>query len=99
MPARILLTFVALWVIACGAFYWAMRQPPAVFGQVAARLPMPMMMLVPFETLWRSARGGRLHAGDPAPDFSLPTLDHKATVTLSSFRGSKPVVLVFGSYT
>jgi len=34
-----------------------------------------------------------------APDFTLPSLDHKATVHLAEFRGSRPVVLVFGSYT
>jgi len=39
-----------------------------------------------------------VHAGDAAPDFRLPTLDHKSEVELSSLRG-KPVVLVFGSYT
>ena len=37
--------------------------------------------------------------GSPAPDFRLPTLDHRSTVQLSSYRGSRPVVLVFGSYT
>jgi hypothetical protein len=36
--------------------------------------------------------------GDAAPDFTLPTLDGKETVTLSSRRG-KPVVLIFGSFT
>jgi peroxiredoxin len=34
-----------------------------------------------------------------APDFALQTTDHSNTVQLSSFRGQKPVVLVFGSYT
>jgi len=34
-----------------------------------------------------------------APDFTLPTLDRKSTVHLAEFRGSRPVVLVFGSYT
>jgi len=80
-------------------FYWAMSQPPDVFGRVMAKTPLPVMMVLPFETLWNSARAGRLEPGDPAPDFRLPTLDHKATVQLSSFRGSRPVVLVFGSYT
>lgn len=37
--------------------------------------------------------------GDLAPDFSLRTLDGKGTVRLSDFRGKKPVVLIFGSYT
>ena len=80
-------------------FYWAMRHPPDFFGRVMARTPSPLMMVLPFETLWTHARAGVLHRGDSAPDFSLPTLDHKNTVRLSSFRGSKPVVLVFGSYT
>lgn len=37
--------------------------------------------------------------GQEAPDFTLGTLDGKGTITLSDFRGKKPVVLVFGSYT
>ena len=57
------------------------------------------MIILPFEPLWNHARGGAIHRGDPAPDFRLPTLDHKDTVQLASFRSSRPVVLVFGSYT
>ncbi len=38
-------------------------------------------------------------AGDEAPDFSLPTLDGKQTVTISQHKGDRPVVLVFGSFT
>ncbi|GIW81287.1 MAG: hypothetical protein KatS3mg105_3094 [Gemmatales bacterium] len=41
----------------------------------------------------------RLKVGDPAPDFSLPDLSGKNEVRLSSFKGKKPVVLIFGSYT
>jgi hypothetical protein len=38
--------------------------------------------------------------GDVAPDFDLPMLGMKdTTVKLSSFRGVKPVALIFGSYT
>jgi thiol-disulfide isomerase/thioredoxin len=37
--------------------------------------------------------------GDLAPDFSLSSLDGKDTVRLSDFRGKRPVVLIFGSYT
>lgn len=76
-----------------------MRQPPDAFGRVMKHVPMPMMLVLPFETLWNQARGGRLHPGDMAPDFTLPRLDHTDQVRLSSFRGSRPVVLVFGSYT
>jgi peroxiredoxin len=49
--------------------------------------------------MWLSAREGKLRVGDEAPDFSLETYDKKSIVQLSSFRGKKPVVLVFGSYT
>lgn len=51
------------------------------------------------------ARKGDLRApdtvrmGDVAPDFKLKTLDGSREVQLSSFRGKRPVVLVFGSYT
>jgi hypothetical protein len=37
--------------------------------------------------------------GQPAPNFTLKTHDGKREVTLSAFRGKKPVVLVFGSFT
>lgn len=104
MDKRVLITrlgyiLAASWVILCSAAYWAMTRPPEVFGAIAAHVPMPAMMLVPFETMWTHARAGSLAPGAEAPDFTLPTLDHTATVRLASFRGSRPVVLVFGSYT
>ena len=37
--------------------------------------------------------------GTMAPDFTLPRLDSGEPVQLSSFRGRKPVALIFGSYT
>ena len=37
--------------------------------------------------------------GDIAPDFTLPTHDGTASVTLSDSFGKRPVVLVFGSFT
>lgn len=40
-----------------------------------------------------------LRAGDPAPDFKLKTMGGDREVQLSSFKGKRPVVLVFGSYT
>jgi peroxiredoxin len=76
-----------------------MTRPPEVFGAIVARTPMQAMMVLPFETLWTRARAGSVAAGDPAPDFQLPTLDHQQSVRLSSFRGARPVALVFGSYT
>jgi hypothetical protein len=106
MPARVgrklllvVAILVAVQVTLSAGLYWVMCQPPDAFGRVMKHVPGPMMMVLPFETLWMRARAGQVHAGDVAPDFSLPTLDHSATVQLSSFRGSQPVVLVFGSYT
>ena len=85
-----------------GAYVWyAMRQPPEAFGRVMARLPQPAVFIIfPFETLWMRARAGTLHAGDPAPDFTLNKLDKSGSVQLSTFAAQKrPVVLIFGSYT
>ncbi len=54
-------------------------------------------------------RGGRhggdlrmpdtLRVGDAAPDFKLKIKDGSREITLSSFKGKRPVVLVFGSFT
>ena len=46
-----------------------------------------------------SARADSLKVGDEAPGFALETWERDATVTLGSFRGERPVVLIFGSYT
>ena len=101
--SRILLRVVAILLAAevalCAGMYWAMSQPPDVFGRIIARTPSIFMMVVPFEPLWMRARAGAVKPGDMAPDFRLPALDRKETVQLSSYRGSRPVVLVFGSYT
>jgi hypothetical protein len=75
-----------------------MRQP-VVFGKVMSKAPKPLFMMVPLKHLWLIARAGHLSVGDPAPEISLPTADKKTRVRLSAFRGHKPVVLVFGSYT
>jgi len=37
--------------------------------------------------------------GEMAPDFTLKSKDGDATTRLSQFRGDRPVVLVFGSWT
>jgi hypothetical protein len=100
---RIVMLAVAITIAAhlalTASLYWAMCQPPDRFGRFMMHVPMPAMLVLPFEPLWMRARAGRLQPGGMAPDFRLPTLDHQATVQLSSFRGVKPVVLVFGSYT
>jgi hypothetical protein len=95
----IVIGLAAVELVLCAGLYWAMRQPPDAFGNVMKRVPMPMMLVLPFETLWNRARAGAVQVGDAAPDFRLPTLDHQRTVQLASFRDNRPVVLVFGSYT
>ncbi len=84
-----------------GAFvWWAMHQPPEVFGKVMARIPAPVaFLLYPFETLWIRARAGTLKVGDAAPDFSLEKVNKTGPVQLSALNKQQPVVLVFGSYT
>jgi hypothetical protein len=92
---------IPLWLIACAAIYYVMRQPPEQFGHVMARIPGPVAFMVfPFETMWTEARRGILNIGDAAPDFTLTKIDKTGQVQLSSFTTQKkPVVLVFGSYT
>jgi hypothetical protein len=93
---------VALAVMYClflAGFDYAMHQPPEEFSHVMMHVGPVPFLLFPFETMWKQARAGHLQVGDAAPDFTLPLLDHSQTVSLSSFRGKQPVVLIFGSYT
>ena len=90
---------LALYAAAVAVIFVAMCQPPVRFGRFMRHFPMPAMGLLPFVPLWNIARRGAMRVGEMAPDFSLPTVDRTRTVRLSSFRGDRPVVLVFGSYT
>lgn len=93
------LILAAAWLCFLGVVYAKMKSPPEKIGAFMASLPGPVYLVIPFETLWFRARAGAVNVGDTAPDFELRTIDKSATVRLSSLRGSKPVVLVFGSYT
>jgi hypothetical protein len=79
----------------------AMVQPPERFGAFMKRMPAPLVWGgLPAKRMWLWARRGTLAAGDLAPDFNLRTTQDRARrVSLSSYRGQRPVVLVFGSYT
>ena len=88
-----------VWLGFLGLVYSKMTASPEEFGMFMSRMPMPGYFVLPFETLWSRARSGSVNVGDSAPDFKLSLLDKSGEVQLSSFRGSKPVVLVFGSYT
>jgi hypothetical protein len=99
----LLIVFVTIAVVYAsfaGTVLWAMRQSPETFGRVMAKMPGPIpFLLFPFETAWTHSRAGNLRVGDRAPDFSLMTPDKSARVQLWTLNATKPVVLIFGSYT
>ena len=95
----LLVAAVGTYGMVLAVMFVVMCQPPVWFGRAMRYFPMWAMPLVPFPAMWNVARRGRLRVGDPAPDFELPLLDRTRTVKLSAFRGDRPVVLVFGSYT
>jgi len=75
----------------------AMQLPKPPAGQQGG--PSPLLL---FRGLFNGEIGS-LHegpaVGDRAPGFLLATPDGKATHSLAEYRGKKPVVLVFGSFT
>lgn len=96
----VLIGIAGLWIAGCGMIYAEMRKPPEAFGHFMTRIPAPVAFLAfPFETLWTHARAGTLNVGDPAPDFTLKTVDHSGAVQLAALNQGRPVVLIFGSYT
>lgn len=98
--AAVSLAAIALvYFIALAGFAFAMRQPFDRFAMLMARVGPAPFLLFPFESMWKSARSGHLNTGDLAPGFTLPLLDRSGSFQLSSARGVRPVVLVFGSYT
>lgn len=95
---NIAIVLVLVYLLLLGGLLAVMRQP-ILFGRVMSHVPGPAFMVIPFKRLWFIARAGSLGVGDLAPGFDLPTSDKKSRVQLASFRGKKPVVLIFGSYT
>jgi len=41
----------------------------------------------------------QITVGQDAPDFTLPYMDREGSFQLSSARGMRPVVAIFGSFT
>lgn len=90
--------YVAFWLVVLVLAY----RSPGSMARLIARIPgseTPGPILMPLQAIMFTARSGPLRVGMEAPDFELETADHRESVRLSSFRGSRPVVLVFGSYT
>lgn len=97
---RGIVALVVAYAVFFGTVTAAMLQPPERFGQVMRRLPAPLVWgALPARHMWLWARNGSLAEGDLAPDFTLARHDAIGRITLSSHRGQRPVVLVFGSYT
>jgi hypothetical protein len=98
---RGILALILVYVVLCGSVAIAMMQTPERFGAFMKRMPAPVVWgATPARRMWLWARRGDLAVGDPAPDFDLRTTQDRARrVSLSSYRGDRPVVLVFGSYT
>jgi hypothetical protein len=93
-------------VVACYAALFstvtaAMLQPPERFGAFMKHMPPAVVWgALPASRMWLWARKGTLSPGDMAPDFNLRTAqDRTRRLTLAAYRGQRPVVLVFGSYT
>ena len=98
---RVVALLAGLYVVLFATVLTAMMRPPEEFGVAMRYLPAPLVWGgLPAPRMWLWARGGTLSEGAAAPDFTLPKLNNKEErVTLSSHRGQRPVVLVFGSYT
>lgn len=95
----VVLGAVTAYALFLAGMFVVMCQPPVRFGRIMRHFPMVAMPLVPFEPMWNVARKGATRVGGQAPDFTLPTVDRTEQISLASFRGKRPVVLVFGSYT
>jgi hypothetical protein len=97
---RAVVAAAVMYIVLAAGVAAAMLQPPARFGQIMRYVPAPLVWgVLPGPRIWMWARQGSLAEGDLAPDFTLPTSDRTGSVTLSSHRGHRPVVLIFGSYT
>jgi hypothetical protein len=97
--ARVALAVAGLYAVLAMVLFGVMLQSPDRFAATMKHVPWPAFVALPFKPLWQVARAGNVDVGDMAPDFSLESPDHRSSFRLSSMRGEKPVVLVFGSYT
>jgi hypothetical protein len=97
--AKVVSAAVAAYAAITALLFAVMLQSPDDFAATMKHVPWPAFVVLPFKPLWKVARSGHVNLGEMAPDFSLESPDHKTRFQLSSLRGEKPVVLVFGSYT
>lgn len=97
--AKITIALVVIYAVLSSLLFVVMLSSPDRFAATMKHVPWPAFAALPFKPLWNVARKGAVNVGELAPDFSLESPDHKTSFRLSSLRGEKPVVLVFGSYT
>jgi thiol-disulfide isomerase/thioredoxin len=96
---RIAVAAVILYMLISAAFFVVMLQSPGTFAKTMMHVPWVAFGVFPLRSMWMKARSGTVQQGEMAPDFSLESTDHRSHFQLSSLRGQKPAVLVFGSYT
>ena len=99
ITAKVLIAIFVLWLAFVGFMWRIMHRPPEAFARVMMHLPWEVFLMCPFETLWTHARAGTVHIGDSAPDFSLAKLDKSGNLRFSELNKTRPVVMIFGSYT
>jgi cytochrome c biogenesis protein CcmG, thiol:disulfide interchange protein DsbE len=90
----LILVAILLLALLMGLLLWQSWNPQAT---EAGPLPASTLQSLPApltSTLLSLASASGLTVGQPAPDFSLKTLDGQTTITLSELRG-KPVILNF----
>ncbi|HKA06304.1 MAG TPA: hypothetical protein VKD71_03540 [Gemmataceae bacterium] len=73
--------------------------PPRPSKSAGGGMPPKEVLLLGLLTgeIGSGAEGPKLEA--MAPDFTLESPDGKKSITLSDYRGKKPVALIFGSFT
>lgn len=96
---KILAAGIGLYLVITAAFFAVMSQSPDRIAKTMMHVPWAAFRVFPLRSVWMKARSGSIKYGEMAPDFSLESPDRKNHFQLSTLRGQKPVVLVFGSYT
>lgn len=68
-------------------------------GAIAAALPHVAAAQATTQPAQQRSADAPLKVGDEAPLFTLKSLDGKEEFTLADHRGTRPVIIFFGSYT
>lgn len=90
----LLLAAILLLVLVIGLLLWQSWEPQATEVGPFPESTLQALPAPSTSTLLSLANTSSLSIGQPAPDFSLKTLDGQTTITLSELRG-KPVILNF----